>query len=373
MHIFLQSNACADRYPGNHSSHFKIHLPETLHFPKHEVCLERVYYNKEFSSIDSVPIEVTIEGGRSPKDLCRYKISSTVSSGEEFVTRFLEGVRYDDDSNRQLVCFQRGPEANILVLANRTSHRVSVEVFPSLIQAYNLNVLLTSGIEPLPGFFGLPGKSQIQIKALLTGPVTANVSGRVRIRNTSQENVMFKVSLPKGYFKTGKLFVEAVNDVIWTKALLEHPMTPERESGPFSFNPVTNRCEYEPVLENVSINMGPAAYALGFREALLRNAPLTAVDPVDFTAGIQTINIFSDIVDSVIVGDVKVPLLAAVPFNRKMFGEREYYEFVNPPYLPVVQHPFNTIELQLCDDVGNPLKRVLFGKTLVCLHVRERL
>lgn len=371
MHLFLQSNACVERFPGNHSSHFKIFLPETLQFPNHEVCLERVYYNKEFSSIDSMPIEITFNEDSTFKDLCHFDMASEVPSGEEFATQFLDRIKYDNEVNKQIVCFERGPASNIVAFSNRSAYSVRVQIPSNIINAYNLKVRLNADIVPLFNNMSVPGKSQVHFWAHILYPVSVKVNGKVRIKSSLADDVMIKVNLPKGYYETGRAFVEAFNDVIWKNALLEHPMTPERDEGPFVFSETLNRCQYKPISDCISINMGPAAYTLGFKKTVFEESPITAGGRVDFTAGIQTMYIYSDIVNSAIVGDVKVPLLAVVPFSRKVHGEREFYEFVNPPYMPVVQHPFNTLELQLCDDVGNTLKRVLLGKTLVCLNIRE--
>uniref|UniRef100_A0A1I8I4M6 Beta-ureidopropionase n=1 Tax=Macrostomum lignano TaxID=282301 RepID=A0A1I8I4M6_9PLAT len=51
MHLFLPSNACVEHYPENNSAHYSINLPDTLHFPNHEVCIERIYFCKEFKTV----------------------------------------------------------------------------------------------------------------------------------------------------------------------------------------------------------------------------------------------------------------------------------------------------------------------------------
>ena len=87
--------------------------------------------------------------------------------------------------------------------------------------------------------------------------------------------------------------------------------------------------------------------------------------------GIDTIFIYSDIVDNVMVGDIKAPLLLIYPFKSSMEGYNIHQEFINPSYVAVNRTSIRSIEILLRDGVGEPIPFVN-GKTVVSLHFRKK-
>ncbi|KAL9971087.1 hypothetical protein ACROYT_G023573 [Oculina patagonica] len=109
---------------------------------------------------------------------------------------------------------------------------------------------------------------------------------------------------------------------------------------------------------------------LGFGGEITLTETTTAPYISDVSDGIQSIYIYSNIVDSQIVGDVRAPLLRIVPAEGNN-GSIINKNFDNPQYLPVGTKEFETIELLIRDDVG---RKISFerGRVVITLSFRLR-
>jgi hypothetical protein len=100
-----------------------------------------------------------------------------------------------------------------------------------------------------------------------------------------------------------------------------------------------------------------------------KESEVVADNEFDLTAGTRLIYVYSDIASYNYVGDIKTPLLRV--FNVE--GVREYMvtkTFLQPQYLPVSRREFETIEIQISNELGKPM---IFrsGKVVVTLHFRR--
>jgi hypothetical protein len=86
----------------------------------------------------------------------------------------------------------------------------------------------------------------------------------------------------------------------------------------------------------------------------------------DMLAGQRLMYVYSDIVSPYLVGDVKVPLLRVVTPKGKR-DEMTNVSFTNPYYLPVVRHGFDTIEININNELGEPMS-FTGGKSVAILH-----
>ena len=95
-----------------------------------------------------------------------------------------------------------------------------------------------------------------------------------------------------------------------------------------------------------------------------------ADDVVNLTQGFDTLYVYTDIVESRIVGDTLAPLLRALPISGR-HGDRVSARFTNVHYVPLLCSNFNSIEVDIRDDMG---RRVPFeyGRVTVTLHFRRR-
>ena len=95
-----------------------------------------------------------------------------------------------------------------------------------------------------------------------------------------------------------------------------------------------------------------------------------AEDVMNMTRGFDTIYVYTDVVESRIVGDSLAPLLQALPVGG-IHGATVYDRFTNIHYVPLLYSHFKSIEMDITDDTG---RRVPFeyGRVTVTLHFRRR-
>ena len=91
---------------------------------------------------------------------------------------------------------------------------------------------------------------------------------------------------------------------------------------------------------------------------------------VQMDQGFDTIYVYTDVVESRIVGDSVAPLLRALPVGGS-HGETVSDRFTNIHYVPLLYSHFKSIEIDIRDDIG---RRVPFeyGRVTVTLHFRRR-
>lgn len=94
-----------------------------------------------------------------------------------------------------------------------------------------------------------------------------------------------------------------------------------------------------------------------------------AIHPAFLNRGIEHLFVYSNIVDSVFIGDTKAPLLLACPFKRELYGNI-HQEFLNPTYVPLNRRSIHQIDIYICDGSGDVIP-FLFGKTVLNLHFRK--
>ena len=95
-----------------------------------------------------------------------------------------------------------------------------------------------------------------------------------------------------------------------------------------------------------------------------------ADDVVNMTHGVDTIYVYTDVVESRIVGDSLAPLLRALTISGR-HGDTVSDRFTNIHYVPLLHSHFHSIEVDIRDDVG---RRVPFeyGRVTVTLHFQRR-
>lgn len=89
----------------------------------------------------------------------------------------------------------------------------------------------------------------------------------------------------------------------------------------------------------------------------------------DITKGINYIMLYCDLLEHVPVGDTKAPLLRIVDATG-VNGEIIHRSFDEPRYIPLQRKNFDSIEIDLRDDLGNPIA-FENGKLVVTLHFRQ--
>lgn len=89
---------------------------------------------------------------------------------------------------------------------------------------------------------------------------------------------------------------------------------------------------------------------------------------VEFKRSVSAVYVYLDIVESRIVGDTRVPLLACIPVTCKP-GELCFLQRDKPRYIPIQKSVFNDLKISLVDDRGENI-RFESGKSLLEIHLR---
>lgn len=97
--------------------------------------------------------------------------------------------------------------------------------------------------------------------------------------------------------------------------------------------------------------------------------PFKSNKPARFPS-IQSLFIYSDIIEPQMVGDTKATLLGVAPVEYQ--AEKVNYWPFNPPYyIPLAKTCFETIEILICNDRGNPVDFAPNAKVVCRLHFRR--
>ena len=84
----------------------------------------------------------------------------------------------------------------------------------------------------------------------------------------------------------------------------------------------------------------------------------------------RSIYVYSEVIQTKLVGDSSVPLLSVVPLCG-VFWEMAFKEYYSPVYTPLAKHVFSTIEMYITDIAGRPVP-FSSGKVTVLLHFKQK-
>jgi hypothetical protein len=89
----------------------------------------------------------------------------------------------------------------------------------------------------------------------------------------------------------------------------------------------------------------------------------------DIRRGFCSLYIYCDVIEPVVVGDSKVPLLRTVNIDGA-FGDIIHRSYTAPIYSPLQKKHFDTVEINIMTDTGDPVPFSI-GKSVVVLHFRR--
>ena len=94
-----------------------------------------------------------------------------------------------------------------------------------------------------------------------------------------------------------------------------------------------------------------------------------AENTFDLNAGVHLMYIYSDIASFSLVGDTQTPLLRVCSTSGTN-GDKRRVTFTNPQYMPVAYRDFETIEININNELGEPMP-FMQGKSVCTLHFRR--
>ena len=189
-------------------------------------------------------------------------------------------------------------------------------------------------------------------------------------------DVTRRAKLSCGYYDDPLTLMYHVNNGLYS-------LRTEKTRAQMSYSSVTQKMTLH-MTENTSFTIpyhSSVASMLGFHESVATVSDsrtsdssypfhIEAADVVDMTQGFNTLYVYTDVVESRVVGDTLAPLLRSIPISGR-HGDRVSERFTNVHYIPLLRSNFHSIEVDIRNDMG---QRVPFeyGRVTVTLHFRRR-
>ena len=140
----------------------------------------------------------------------------------------------------------------------------------------------------------------------------------------------------------------------------------------FTFNERRRRLALQlHCINNMSMYMSePMTSKFGFvKDGPYINGGFNAKNIFDIRAGQRLMYVYCDVASYIPVGETKSPLLRICNVSGK-FGDTIHHTFSRPFYVPVSRNNFDTILINIRDELGQPMP-FEFGKSAVTLHFRR--
>ena len=180
------------------------------------------------------------------------------------------------------------------------------------------------------------------------------------------EECIIRVYMRGEYMDTRYLPDEEYDD---PATLMEHFLEIKQNYCKITYDEKTNEIEMNcnhPLASMVFTKT--LARVLGFRQTsfeqgkVYRGKLCMGVDP-------STMYVYCDLIEHVIVGDTRAPLLRTFGMEKNT-NDVVHRTFPNPVYVPVQKKQFDTVEVNIMTDTGDPMP-FASGKSLVLLHFRR--
>lgn len=171
-----------------------------------------------------------------------------------------------------------------------------------------------------------------------------------------------------------KVFAIPVNYYSSVEQLLKAIKYAQEEAkvDPFklAFDEISGRVTFSAQHKYTTVVLSPLLqYLLGFDHIGMKPTDIAHYPP-DLRGGIDSLFVYSDIVEPQIVGDTKAPLLRIIPVSGS-FSELIDRVFVAPHYVPVLCKQLSTVQITIKTDQDRFVP-YQFGKVIVKLHFRKR-
>jgi hypothetical protein len=196
-----------------------------------------------------------------------------------------------------------------------------------------------------------------------------NSDGRFHVFIRVSDKQMKKFVFRSGYYPDASELVVDLNQQI-SKALTEidryNPVVR------FSFNPSSLKMSLLNNSRNLLFFSSTILEYLGFTKLGRVNlkVPTMADEIFDIHRGRNLMYVYCDVAAHSPVGDIETPLLRVCNTSGND-GEMVRTIFTHPHYVPVSRTDFQTIEINISDEIGRPIP-FMHGKSLVTLHFRQR-
>ena len=192
------------------------------------------------------------------------------------------------------------------------------------------------------------------------------------------------ISLPRAYYETPAELVQVINDCLADedKAMstyAENIGRQESDLSPkisFRYNDITKRITAN-VWKGTRIHFSSSLCTMLGIDPHVQN-PIVNDDAMpfewkslyicDINRGFTALYVYCNILEHIAIGDMKAPLLRIIHASGKS-DEIVNVIYEKPQYVPVQQRNFDSIEIDIKADTGQPIPFV-HGKVIVTLHFK---
>ncbi|MCP4493002.1 MAG: hypothetical protein GY820_37735 [Gammaproteobacteria bacterium] len=203
----------------------------------------------------------------------------------------------------------------------------------------------------------------------------------------STELKMVRITIPRGKYETIEVLINKINELLdeyWDAEIEKNGDVEEIDNLSIARNCI--RFMYMSQMNKVKVRI--AAYygnhlsfsrnmqvMLGFEEYVITTTgggvhDVVAKDHPKFVSMLSSMYVYTNIIESQFVGDVKVPLLKIVPVHQNVQNVVDI-EYPNIHYVNVLCKHFSSIEISIKGDTGE-LFPFTDGKVIVKLHFRKK-
>lgn len=176
---------------------------------------------------------------------------------------------------------------------------------------------------------------------------------------------VYSFKVPDGYYKNSSYLIETIRDTLnknFPNNGCSFPYSKHKKI--FSVNKDSFNQQLIRFSENLSCKLGiedPNLWIHSYR----------GTRPISLNCGSDSLFVYCDIVRGQIVGSRTSPLLRVVPFTTETDLSVHHFEVRHRDYLPLSKRFFDSIEIDIRDEIG---QRIAFvnSKVIVKLHFRRR-
>ena len=210
-----------------------------------------------------------------------------------------------------------------------------------------------------------------------------NAQGNKQGTRTKTEGEFIEV--PNGLYESNGNFIEVLNQLAdhhlekfcWAEkqnAKKKKKKLKNKNPIKFKYNSYTKRVSvflYKKNAKSQLILSDALKEILGFNQDMLTGKRLLTADrAMDLDQRVKSIFVYTDLVQRRPVGDAVVPLLRTLPPVDKS-KETMHYLFEKPHYMSLSRFQFDTVEILLTSDRGEPIS-FDSGHTIATLHFRRK-
>lgn len=183
-----------------------------------------------------------------------------------------------------------------------------------------------------------------------------------------------RVCIPEGIYFSPKLLVKEINDAI--QDAIKQVLDQRTLTFGVNFSDVSRRVKFSGNSQkkiglefhpNMITRLGGVENGIIYPDK--DNSSFK--HGVDLHMGLNQLHVYTDVAEYTLSGDVEVPILRVVPFNRRGDDLHLHVEFLNLHYVPVSRSYFDEIEINIRGDTGDPIQFTQ-GKSMVKLHFRRK-